>query len=72
MIMFKVFIVMISHQKGGGGEGGHCCEAGLVHGVGIIGLGHRVVGVVGVYVVRVGWNGHRVVGVHVVGREEDG
>ena len=54
MIMFKVFIVMISHQKGGGGEGGHCCEARLVHGVGIIGRGHRIVGVVGVHVVRVG------------------
>ena len=61
MIMIQVlmgnlfFLWMISHQEGGGGQGGHRCEAGLVHGVGIIGFGHRVVGVVGVHVVRVCW-----------------
>ena len=47
----------IAHQEGGGGQGGHSCEAGQVHGVGIIGRGGRVDGdvcVVGVHVVRVG------------------
>ena len=59
--MLMVFFGMRSHQEGGGGQGGHCCEARLVHGVGIIGLGHRAVGVVGVvgvfrvHVVRVSW-----------------
>ena len=38
----------LSHQESGGGEGGHSCEAGQVHGVGGIGRGGRVDGDVGV------------------------
>ena len=57
VMMIQVLMGMIAHQEGGGGQGGHSCEAGQVHGVGIIGRGGRVDGdvcVVGVHVVRVG------------------